>query len=130
MSTPNDTSRDIPGGQGEALFSDMGHIREDCKLVERYGAGFEPEKRAAVAMRLLSAIARADKARDIAGLVRAYAMLDRLNLDYRKDDREAKREGTDTPRPAVDHAIAEAMREAIDKDERYADYLRQLGEPG
>ena len=130
MSTPNDTSREIPGGQGEALFSDMGHVREDCKLVERYGAGFEPEKRAAVAMRLLSAIARADKARDIAGLVRAYAALDRLNLDYRKDDREAKREGTDTLRPAVDYATAEAMREAIDKDERYADYLRQLGEPG
>ena len=76
-------------GQGE-LLKDPGRIRSDCQKIERYPS--QLGNRAAMVARLTEIVETSGKPREVVMATKALAALDRLNLDYRKDDRESQRE--------------------------------------
>jgi uncharacterized membrane protein len=100
------------------LLSDPGHIREDCKLIARYGV--HESHRDAMVATLLRIMQTTTHDRERIRAVEALARLDRMNAEVTKLDIVQKHLG-DTPTDAVKDKASmmmeqlRAMQESVPK---------------
>ncbi|MBN2024945.1 MAG: hypothetical protein JW809_19365 [Pirellulales bacterium] len=91
------------GGEGEGLLESHANVRSDVQLLERWGV--PARLRQAIANKAIKLALETTSSRNYVALARLIASLDRINLEFRRDHREARRESAE-----VDNAHEKAMR--------------------